>query len=334
MVRRVADAAGRRPGVVERAEHHQVALYVASIVLGGVAGLLWPASGTLDAAIEPVLGALLFVTFMTVPFGRIRAAARDTRFLVALGVLNFVLAPAVTFGLSRFVDGEQSLLIGVLLVLLTPCVDYVIVFTRLAGGASERLLAAAPLLMLTQLTLLPLYLWLFAGPDTLATIDVAPFVRAFLLLIALPLGLAVVVQLLGPRTSIARRVEHVAPAFMVPLMMLTLGVVVASQIRAVGSRWTELWGLVPLYAVFVVAMLAAGWATARAARTDAASSRALIFSGVTRNSLVVLPLALALPPALSLAPLVVVTQTLVELVAMIVMVRAVPRLVPAERHVG
>lgn len=55
--------------------------------------------------------------------------------------------------------------------------------------------------------------------------------------------------------------------------------------------------------------------------------RALVFSGATRNSLVVLPLALALPASLSLAPVVVVTQTLVELVGMIVFVRVVPRLV-------
>jgi ACR3 family arsenite efflux pump ArsB len=36
------------------------------------------------------------------------------------------------------------------MVLLTPCIDYVIVFTRLAGGSDRRLLAAAPLLMLAQ----------------------------------------------------------------------------------------------------------------------------------------------------------------------------------------
>jgi len=56
-----------------------------------------------------------------------------------------------------------------------------------------------------------------------------------------------------------------------------------------------------------------------------------VFSGTTRNSLVVLPLALALPASMSLAPVVVVTQTLVELVGMVVLVRVVPRLVPSLR---
>jgi ACR3 family arsenite transporter len=55
-----------------------------------------------------------------------------------------------------------------------------------------------------------------------------------------------------------------------------------------------------------------------------------VFSGATRNSLVVLPLALALPASLSLAPVVVVTQTLVELIGMVIFVRLVPRLVRSE----
>lgn len=61
---------------------------------------------------------------------------------------------------------------------------------------------------------------------------------------------------------------------------------------------------------------------------DAPCSRALIFTGAIRNSLVVLPLTLALPDAYAFIAVVVVTQTLVELVDMVIFVRAVPRLVP------
>jgi len=50
---------------------------------------------------------------------------------------------------------------------------------------------------------------------------------------------------------------------------------------------------------------------------------------VTRNSLVVLPLALALPAGYELVPAVVVTQTLIELTGMVVLTRVVPKwLVP------
>ncbi len=83
--------------------------------------------------------------------------------------------------------------------------------------------------------------------------------------------------------------------------------------------------LVPLYAAFLIIMALIGTGAGRLFRLDVPATRALVFSGATRNSLVVLPLALALPA--SLAPVVVVTQTLVELVGMVVFVRLGPRLI-------
>lgn len=55
--------------------------------------------------------------------------------------------------------------------------------------------------------------------------------------------------------------------------------------------------------------------------------KALIFSAGTRNSLVVLPLALALPDDWILASAVIVTQTLVELVGELFYIRLVPSVV-------
>ena len=46
-----------------------------------------------------------------------------------------------------------------------------------------------------------------------------------------------------------------------------------------------------------------------------------------RRSSVVLPLALALPTAYAITPVVVVTQTLVELLGMVAYVHTIPRLV-------
>ncbi|GHG12458.1 hypothetical protein GCM10017667_52370 [Streptomyces filamentosus] len=67
-------------------------------------------------------------------------------------------------------------------------------------------------------------------------------------------------------------------------------------------------------------------------RLDAPAGRAIVFTGATRNSLVVLPLALALPDSLAVVSLVVVTQTLVEVLGMVAYVRLVPRLVPEEEQ--
>ncbi|MET0297488.1 MAG: arsenic resistance protein [Microbacterium sp.] len=307
-------------------ERHQVALFVAAIAVGAAVGLAIPDAGAaVEPAITPALGALLYVTFLGVPFGRLAAAFRDRRFLATVLVLNFVALPVVVFGLSRFVSDDRALLVGVLLVLLTPCVDYVVVFTGLAGGAREKLLTATPLLMIAQVALLPVYLWLMAGEDVVGAFDVRPFVEAFALLIVLPLALAVATQLLARRARWARAWTAAAAGAMVPLMMAVLAVVVGSQIAAVGGALARILAVVPIFVAFAVLAFAAGFVGSRG--LDAPSRRAVVFSGVTRNSLVVLPLALALPSTFALAPLVVVTQTLVELVVMVAMVWVVPRVV-------
>lgn len=292
-----------------------------------------PGADAWAVLVEPVLALLLLATFLAVPFAALGAGLRDGRFLAALLVLNFVVAPAVVFGLSRFVAHDDALLVGVLLVLLAPCVDYVIAFTALAGGAAERLLAAAPLLMLVQLVVLPVLLRVVAGEAAVAAVDVGPFVRALVMLILVPLALAVLLQWGAVRgrggvRDTAAGVVRGFTAAMVPLMVVTLFTVVASQIRGVGERLPALAAVVPLFAAFTAVMVALGVVAARWARLDVPAGRALVFSGVTRNSLVVLPLALALPASLDPAPLVVVTQTLVELGAMVSLVRLVPRLLP------
>ena len=178
-------------------ERHQVALYLAGIAAGAVVGWAVPGADAWAVLVEPVLALLLLATFLAVPFAALGAGLRDGRFLGALLVLNFVVVPAVVFGLSRFVAHDDALLVGVLLVLLAPCVDYVIAFTALAGGAA------------------------------VAAVDAGPFVRALVMLILVPLALAALLQWGAVRgrggvRDTAAGVVRGFTAAMVPLMVVTL----------------------------------------------------------------------------------------------------------------
>ena len=52
-------------------------------------------------AINPVLMALLYATFLSVPLTKVGQALRDGRFLAGLTVLNFLIVPVVVYLLSR-----------------------------------------------------------------------------------------------------------------------------------------------------------------------------------------------------------------------------------------
>lgn len=314
---------------VQWLEKHQVALYLAAMGAGVLLGLTLPAAAPLmEAAINPAIAIMLWSTFLAIPLTHLARGFRDVRFLGILLALNFVAVPLVVWVLTRPLADQPALLVGVLLVLLVPCIDWVIVFTGLAGGDGARMTAASPVLMVAQMVLLAPLLLLIGGPGLVVDVDHGPFVEALFLLLLLPLAAAAAVQTGASRSRAAARVQAAGQGLMVPALMLVLVVVTASQVHAVGSRAGELIRAVPVFVAFVVVMTAIAAVTVRATRLPTATGRAVVFSAVARNSLVVLPFALALPERYDLAPLVVLTQTLVELVAMLILLRVVPLAIP------
>lgn len=316
--------------VREQLEERQIRVYAVALLLGALAGLAVPASTRLQAVIEPVIGVLLYGMFTQIPFLELRGALRRHGFLGALALANFVLVPALVWLLTRTLPtGEPALLLGVLLVLLTPCVDYVVVFTHLGRGDAKLTLAATPLLFVAQVLLLPGYLWLFLRGPAAAVVQAGPFLHAFVVLIVLPLAAAVATQVWarsgpGPGTVVLAGAAWLP----VPFMALTLFVVVASQIGTVVANRGLIGRAIPVYVAFLICAPLLGRFAARLFNLEPPARRAVAFSAALRNSLVVLPLALALPePTGALVAAVIVTQTLVELVGVLVLVRSVPKLV-------
>lgn len=321
--------------LVQWVDRQQAWFYLLGLGLGAVVGLSVPAVAPVaETTIVPLLALLLYATFLGVPFNHFGAAFKDWKFMSSALVLNFLFVPVVVWILSRFVAHDHVVLVGVLCVLLTPCVDYVIVFAGLAKGDSRSLLAAAPVLMIVQLILLPVYFWLFLGPGFLASIELGPFVDAFFWIIVVPLVLAALTQMLAQRWQWVRVIDTLGSTLMVPLMMATLGVVVAAHIAGVSNQLGELLLTVPVYIAFAGIMVPVGIVLGGAAKLGIPQQRSLVFSGVTRNSLVILPLVLALPAEYSLAPLVVVTQTLIELIIMVVLVNVLPRIIRTRRDLA
>jgi len=312
-------------------QYNQVNLYAVAVLLAVGVGLGRPSAGTtMESLINPVLAVLLYVTFLEIPFVRIRQAFRNRQFMLAALGMNFLIVPVVVFGLTRFLPREPAVLVGAFMVLLTPCIDYVITFTELAGGDAEQITAATPALMLVQLLLLPLYLWLFMG-RVAEFIEAGPFVEAFVVIIALPLTLAWGTELWADRSRRGQQFQQAMGWLPVPMMGATLFVVIASQLPRVQDSIDQIAAVVPVYVAFLLIMPVLGRAVAGFLGMKPGTSRALVFTSVTRNSLVILPLALALPSGYALAPAVVVTQTLVELSGMVVLTRVVPEwLVPDE----
>jgi ACR3 family arsenite efflux pump ArsB len=240
------------------------------------------------------------------------------------------MVPLLVAALVQFLSSDPMVLLGVLLVLLTPCIDYVVTFSHLGRADARLLLAATPALLIMQMLLLPVYLSLFLGDNATGLVHPGPFVHAFIWLIAVPLILAGLVQMWAARNRAGEWVSTRLGVLPVPATALVLFVVIAAVVPQLGSVTNVALRVIPIYIAFAVLAPFIGWQMGRLFRLDAPAGRAIAFSAGTRNSLVVLPLALAVPGAIPVLPAIIVTQTLVELVSELIYVRLIPKMTNCE----
>lgn len=195
--------------------------------------------------------------------------------------------PVVVWLLSLFLPDYPPLLRGVYLVLLTPCIDFVIVFKALGKGNEKLTLMSTPFLFITQMLLLPFYLWLFMGEVAAKIVEPAPFLEVFFALIVIPLVLALAIQLYARKATMGMRLMDLSAWVPVPFMAITLFVVVSFQIGKLSGYMDLIIKVVPIYAVFMVVVPIIARFIAKLLKLDVSAGRALIFSRSTRNSLFV-----------------------------------------------
>jgi arsenite transporter len=304
----------------------QVFIYLGAILSGLLIGSASPRTGAaLESALWPILGLLLYVTFTQIPLAHVRDALVDFRFLAAAIVGNFVVLPVVVWGLMMLTPDDPAIRLGVLMVLLVPCTDWFITFTHLGGGDTKRAMAFSPVSLMLQIVLLPLYLWIFFGDDLVLTFARGEMLLAFSGLILAPLFAAFLTERWIKRDNSRLSVLEQLAWFPVPLLAGVVLIIAATQVHIVIDSIRILGHLL---LVFVAFLLIAGLMArflARRFRLPPFQGRVLAFSFGTRNSFVVLPLALALPPSYELAVVAIVFQSLVELFGMVVYLWWVPQ---------
>lgn len=305
-------------------ERHQVWLYLLAIAFGLGLGTRWPvAAAALEALVWPTLALLLFATFLQVPLLQVRQALRDRRFAAAVVLGNFVLVPLLVWVLVEVFALSPSVRLGVLLVLLVPCTDWFITFCHLGRADVARALAVTPLNLVMQLALLPVYLGFMSDAGSRAVWSASALLPALLVVLA-PLAAAVVVERFARSRPGVEWLRKTLAGWPVPLLALVVGFIAAAQVGAVKAALAELWGVLPLFALYLLLAALLGRVLSTVFQLPVGQGRTLAFSLSTRNSFLVLPLALSLPAGWELAAVVVVAQSLVELLGLVLLVRGIP----------
>lgn len=309
-------------------EKYQVIFYISAIAMGFVFNKNLPeAIGYLDNLLWPILGFLLFVTFTQVELIRLPSSFKDWRFVLASSLGNFVFLPFVAWLLSLYFSDLPPLQLGVLLVLLVPCTDWFITFTHLARGDTSKAIAITPLNLILQLILTPIYLWIILGKTFSELFVLERVITVFLFLIVLPLGLAFLLEKSTAKINKREEVVNKLSWFPVPTLSLVVFIIAASQGHDLEKIATYLPQLSFIFGIFLFFSIPLGIMFGAIYKLNFSSVRTLIFNFSTRNSFLILPLALVLTETWRQAILVIVFQSIIELFGMFLFVWLIPRII-------
>ena len=291
----------------------QPVIIITAALLGLLLGALTPLDSVSSGLIEVFLMMLLYILFLSIDLRQIKKSFTNVRFTLTAVVINFVFTPLFGYLLGKlFFPDELDIRIGLLMLLVTPCTDWYLVFTGLSKGNVELSMSILPLNLILQIVLLPVYLLVLIGNDV--TMDVASLLGSVAMVLVIPFVLAYITKMFTKnnekfKSFLSDRGDDLQ------LLFLCMAVVVmfASEGRSlIDNPMLLVQMFVPLMFFFAILFFVAHLAGSlmKFSQRDTVS---LIFTTLARNSPLSLAIAVATFPDRPLISLALVIGPLIEL---------------------
>ncbi len=299
-----------------RVERSQSLLVLVAIGSGVLLGQHSGVPAIADRLILPSLMVMLIVAFAGIPLTRLRQAFSNRRVVGSSLAVNFVWNPllAVVLGFV-FLRQQPALWVGLIMLLVTPCTDWYLIFTGLADGDVPLATSLLPYNLVLQLALLPAYLYVLAGQ--LVEIPLDLLFESVLLVLLVPL----VVSGLTRTVLIRRRgrawFDEVLLPRVSPLQVVFLAIAIGAMFASQGAVIVENPTLLALLGipvlVFYAINLALGLGIGRVLSFGYGEMVCFNNTILSRNSPTALAIAVVAFPHEPLVPLALVIGPLVEL---------------------
>lgn len=288
-------------------------LIMIAVIVGLFLGEIHGVSAFADAVIVPLLILMLFFTFVQIPLKDVKRSFSNRKFTITSIIMNFVLTPVLAWLLaSVFLADHPALWIGFIMLMVTPCTDWYIVFTGIAKGNVALSVSILPLNLILQLLLLPVYFYIFAG--TFELVDLELIVESILLVLLVPLLLSYGVRaFLHRRKNSLEKTSDTFGAFPILFLCLAVAAMFASQGEVLMDNLDLLPQLLlPILGFFIINFIL-GRLIGRMLKFNLANTASLNLTTLARNSPIALAIAITAFPHEPLIPLVLIIGPLVEL---------------------
>jgi ACR3 family arsenite efflux pump ArsB len=173
----------------------QPVIIITAALLGLLLGAVTPLGSVSSSLIEVFLMMLLYILFLSIDLKQIKKSFTNVRFTLSAVIINFVFTPLFGYLLGKvFFPGSLDIRIGLLMLLVTPCTDWYLVFTGLSKGNVELGMSILPLNLILQIVLLPVYLLVLIVSEV--TMDVGSLVSSVAMVLVIPFVLAYITKLM------------------------------------------------------------------------------------------------------------------------------------------
>jgi len=307
----------RTPSTLEYVTRWQVPVVLAAVAVGTALGLAFDLGDTPERLVVPALVGLLTLTFAGINGRSISAGIRPHRNVAAASLgINFVWTPVFAGVLGwMLLSGHPDLRLGLVMLLVTPCTDWYLVFTGTARGNVPLAASLLPPNLVLQLILLPIFVTAFTGTAA-ADVRLSDLAASVAIVLGIPLLLAAIARIIAARADehdrLDRTLERAQPLGL-GLLALAIAAIFSTHARVVTDNPDAFLRLLaPLVAFFTVAYLIA---TVTARRLDLRHPErvTLTMTTLARNSPVALAIATAAFPDRPLIAVALVIGPLIEL---------------------
>lgn len=182
----------------------QPVIIITAALLGLLLDAVTPLGKVSSSLIEVFLMLLLYILFLSIDLKQIKKSFTNVRFTLSAVIINFVFTPLFGYLLGKiFFPGSLDIRIGLLMLLVTPCTDWYLVFTGLSKGNVELGMSILPLNLILQIVLLPVYLLVLIGSEV--TMDVGSLVSSVAMVLVIPFALAYITKLITKNSEKFKR---------------------------------------------------------------------------------------------------------------------------------
>ncbi|MFV8827859.1 arsenic resistance protein [Alkalihalobacterium sp. APHAB7] len=284
-----------------------------AVVIGLLLGKLDVVSGRTEAFIVPLLVAMLYITFLQLPVENIRSSLKNLRFTSLALLINFIWVPILAWLLAlAFLSNHPALYIGFIMLMVTPCTDWYLIFTSIARGNVALSTAILPLNLILQILLLPVFLLLFGG--TTGVVEWSFLLESVLLILLIPFIGALFTK------ALLRKKQHITESFfssisLLPMIFLSLAIVAmfSAHGQLLFNHIDLLWKItIPILCFFVINFMI-GQKIGKAMNLCYADRASLSLTTLARNSPIALAIAMTAFPDEPLIALTLVIGPLLEL---------------------